>query len=97
MLDHYDPSLPGLAYVLKFINEPLGDWDLRHLDLFLSPAERHQMNSRQRRRLARHITRIQANKLTARGAIGGENELGASTSKTRFRRSEHPAKGPQPR
>jgi len=53
----YDPSLPGLAYVLKFINQPNGDWDLRNLDLFLPAASRELLNRRQRRRLARHQSR----------------------------------------
>lgn len=56
----YDPNLDGLAYVLKFINEPLGDWDLRNLDLFLPSPEAKQVNYRQRRRLARHAKRSQA-------------------------------------
>ncbi len=55
----YDPSLDGLAYVLKFINQPLGDWDFRNLDLFLRQLDLHQMNSRQRRRQARHAIRLQ--------------------------------------
>jgi hypothetical protein len=55
----YDPSLDGLAYVLKFINQPLGDWDFRNLDLFLAPLDRQQMDARQRRRLARHARRLQ--------------------------------------
>jgi hypothetical protein len=55
----YDPNLNGLAYVLKFINQPLGDWDLRNLDLFLRPLDQQHMDSRQRRRLARHAARLQ--------------------------------------
>jgi hypothetical protein len=55
----YDPSLGGLAYTLKFIDDPEGDWDLRNVDLFLSPLKQHAMNSRQRRRLARHARRLQ--------------------------------------
>jgi hypothetical protein len=53
----YDPNLGGLAYTLKFINEPDGDWGLRNVDLFLSPPNPHDMNCRQRRRLTRHETR----------------------------------------
>jgi hypothetical protein len=56
----YDPSLGGLAYTLKFIDQPLGDWDFRNLDLFLRPIGREYMNSRQRRRGARHAKRIEA-------------------------------------
>jgi hypothetical protein len=55
----YDPSLGGLAYTLKFIHQPLGDWDLRNLDLFLSPRDPQRMDARQRRRLARHAKRLQ--------------------------------------
>jgi hypothetical protein len=55
---NYDPSLGGLAYTLKFINEPDGDWDLRNVDLFLSHPNQPDMNCRQRRRLARHARRV---------------------------------------
>jgi hypothetical protein len=54
----YDPKLGGLAYTLKFIHQPLGDWDFRNLDLFLTPSEQQHMSSRQRRRLARQAHRI---------------------------------------
>jgi hypothetical protein len=53
----YDPNLGGLAYCLKFINQPGGDWDLGNLDLFL-PMNREQMNRRRRRRQARHEMRL---------------------------------------
>ncbi len=53
----YDPSLPGLAYLLKFINEPDGEWDFRNLDLFLPAKELSSLRSRQRRRLVRHQRR----------------------------------------
>jgi hypothetical protein len=56
----YDPKLGGLAYVLKFIHQPLGNWDLWNLDLFLTHREPHDMNSRRRRRLARHAKRTQS-------------------------------------
>jgi hypothetical protein len=55
----YDSSRPGLAYVLKFIDQPNGDWDLRNLDLFLPSADRESLNRRQRRRLARHKNRLE--------------------------------------
>ena len=55
----YDPNLGGLAYTLKFINEPDGDWDLRNVDLFLSSRTPQAMNCRQRRRLTRHAKRSQ--------------------------------------
>jgi hypothetical protein len=55
----YDANLGGLAYVLKFINEPDGDWELRNIDLFLPPPDLVGMNHRQRRRLARHANRSQ--------------------------------------
>jgi len=53
----YDPSLQGLAYVLKLINQPDGDWDFRNLDLFLPMKNPALLTSRQRRRLARHERR----------------------------------------
>jgi len=56
----YDASLPGLAYVLKFINEPDGDWDFRNLDLFLPTDIQRRANHRQRRRLSRHLRRMEA-------------------------------------
>jgi hypothetical protein len=55
----YDPSLRGLAYVLKFISQPNGDWNLRNLDLFLPTAERGPLNRRQRRRLVRQKKRLE--------------------------------------
>jgi hypothetical protein len=55
----YDPSLGGLSYVLKFIHQPQGDWDLGNLDLYLC-APGSAMNSRGRRRLARHSERLEA-------------------------------------
>lgn len=54
----YDASLPGLAYVLKFINQPNGDWDLRNLDLFLPTTDIEPLSRRRRRRLARHKSRV---------------------------------------
>jgi hypothetical protein len=55
----YDPTQNGLAYVLKFIHQPFGDWGLRNLDLFLGVPDPQLMNSRQRRRLGRHAARLQ--------------------------------------
>jgi hypothetical protein len=56
----YDPNLGGLAYTLKFINQPDGDWSFRNLDLFLSSPVPHELNCRQRRRLVRHAMRLQS-------------------------------------
>jgi hypothetical protein len=53
----YDNSLGGLPYILKFINQPGGDWDFGNLDLFLLPNH-EQMNTRQRRRHARQAMRL---------------------------------------
>ncbi len=53
----YDPALPGVAYILKFINEPDGDWGFRNLDLFLDAIEFTHPNHRQRRRMLRHKNR----------------------------------------
>jgi hypothetical protein len=54
----FNSSLPGIAYVLKFINQSNGDWDLRNLDLFLPDTEIVPLTARQRRRLARHKSRV---------------------------------------
>ncbi len=56
----YDPTLGGLAYVLKFIFEPLGDWDLRNVDLFLTAVDPQRIRSRQRRRLIRQSKRTRS-------------------------------------
>jgi hypothetical protein len=54
----YDASLGGVAYLLKFINQPQGDWDLGNVDLYLrTPGS--ASHSRQRRRLARHGERLE--------------------------------------
>jgi hypothetical protein len=58
----YDPNLGGLAYVLKFINQPNGEWAVHNLDLFLRTLDTEQMTSRERRRRSRHTRRVlQAN------------------------------------
>jgi hypothetical protein len=54
----YDPNLGGLAYTLKFINEPDGDWALGNLDLFLQRSPKKEMTHRERRRLSRHSSRV---------------------------------------
>ena len=54
----YDPTLDGLAYVLKFIDQPGNDWDLQNLDLFLTAPDKLN-TSRQRRRLVRHAMQTQ--------------------------------------
>ena len=52
----YDPSGNAIAYTLKFISEPDGNWDSRNLDLYLlSPTV--EINHRIRRRLARQAHR----------------------------------------
>jgi hypothetical protein len=63
----YDPSLGGVAYCLKFINQVGGDWDLHNLDLFLGPAPSKTTKCKQRRRLARQARRLQL--------MGGRQEL----------------------
>jgi hypothetical protein len=55
----YDTSRGGLAYVLKFIDQPEGGWDFNNLDIFLAPRSPREMNRRQRRRLLRHQRRVQ--------------------------------------
>jgi hypothetical protein len=64
----YDPNMGGLAYVLKFLNDPLGDWDFRNLDLFLANFRSEEMKHRQRRRLARHQKRTDVNAERTAGA-----------------------------
>jgi hypothetical protein len=54
----YDPKLPGLAYILKFIDEPLGDWNFHNLDLLLTKQNEQGTNARRRRRHARHAARL---------------------------------------
>jgi hypothetical protein len=53
----YDPSLDGVRYVLKFINDPNGDWAFRNLDLGLPASGVANMNCKGRRRSARNIKR----------------------------------------
>ena len=53
----FDETRNGLAYTLKKIFEPDGDWDFRNLDLNLSPDDT-VMNARMRRRFARHARRV---------------------------------------
>jgi len=52
----YDPKGNAIAYCLKLIFQPEGDWDFKNLDLYLSSP--HAMNRRQRRRLARNAQRM---------------------------------------
>jgi len=54
----YDPSGNAIAYCLKLIFQPDGDWDFKNLDLYLCPANAVNRNRRQRRRLARQAQRI---------------------------------------
>jgi hypothetical protein len=68
----YDPNLGGLAYTLKFINEPDGDWNLRNLDLFLLRSPKKEMNRRERRRLARHSSRVNSDLSKERPGGHGE-------------------------
>jgi hypothetical protein len=63
----YDPSLGGLAYVLKFINQPMGDWDVRNVDLFLRSSDQWPLNARLRRRQARHEERLAETSAQAAG------------------------------
>lgn len=67
----YDPNLDGLAYVLKFIHQPLGDWDVRNVDLFFSSSDQWRLNARQRRRRVRQMNRLEK----SRGAPRGKRAL----------------------
>lgn len=56
----YDSAKNGAAYVLKFINQADGDWDLRKLYLFHPDASSLQdTNCRMRRVLRRHRARVE--------------------------------------
>ncbi len=56
----YDPNQNGASYVLKFINQPEGDWAHHKLHLFHPEARGLQnMNRRTRRLLKRHSAREQ--------------------------------------
>jgi hypothetical protein len=55
---HYDPSKNGVGYILKFINQPDGNWAFRNLELYHPDAkDKQKMNKRWRRRLKRFDTR----------------------------------------
>ena len=54
----YDPKGNAIAYCLKFIFQPEGNWDFRNLDLYLCPPNAMNKNRRQRRRLARNAQRL---------------------------------------
>lgn len=55
----YDPKKGNaIAYCLKFIFQPDGDWDFKNLDLYLCPPNAMNRNRRQRRRLARNAQRM---------------------------------------
>jgi hypothetical protein len=53
----YDSKGNAIAYCLKFIFQPDGDWDFKNLDLYLCPPNAMNKNRRQRRRLARQAHR----------------------------------------
>jgi hypothetical protein len=48
----YDPKRNALAYTLKLIYQPNGDWSFKNLDLFISGA--NLGSCRARRRISRH-------------------------------------------
>jgi hypothetical protein len=54
----YDTKGNAIAYCLKFIFQPEGDWDFKNLDLYLCPPNAMNRNRRQRRRLARNAQRM---------------------------------------
>jgi hypothetical protein len=56
-VDPYNPHRNGVAYVLKRIYTPDGDWKFRKLDLALPASLSEPATSRQRRRLRRHNDR----------------------------------------
>jgi hypothetical protein len=67
----FNPSLGGVSYVLKFINQADGGWDFRNLHLFTSTSPPGTLNSRQRRHLRRHILRTHLF-TTAKLTTGGD-------------------------
>ncbi len=60
MVEPYNGFHHGARYVLKFINQPEGDWAFRNLHLFHPEARSLQdLHGRQRRNLRRHKARFQ--------------------------------------
>jgi hypothetical protein len=57
MVVPFDPNKNGISYVLKFINQPDGDWAHRKLHLFHPEARKLQILNR---RTGRHLTRHRA-------------------------------------
>jgi hypothetical protein len=55
----FNPSLNGVAYVLKLINQAGGDWSFRNLHLFHPSATPEMFKLRWRRHLRRHRSRVQ--------------------------------------
>jgi hypothetical protein len=53
-VSEYDPNRDALAYTLKFIYQPDGDWSFKNLDLFIASANVRSANCRARRRISRH-------------------------------------------
>jgi hypothetical protein len=50
----YDPNRNALAYTLKLVNRPDGDWSFKNLDLFIGVGNATERNHRARRRMSRH-------------------------------------------
>jgi hypothetical protein len=59
-VDPYDPKRNAIAYVLKLINTPEGDWQFRKLELAVPAWRREPATCRQRRWLRRHHERVEA-------------------------------------
>ena len=55
----YDPNLNGVSYVLKYNNQPNGDWAFRNIHLFLPLMAGEEITKRMRRHLLRHPALVQ--------------------------------------
>lgn len=59
-VDPYDPERNAIAYALKLINAPDGDWHFGKLDLAMPALASEPLTHRRRRRLRRHNDRVAA-------------------------------------
>jgi hypothetical protein len=58
----FNPALPGVAYVLKKLQYKGGDWQFNNLDYFFRSRRN---TARSRRRMRRHLLRIQESECEA--------------------------------
>lgn len=74
----YNPNLNGVAYVLKMMDKPYGDWTARKLHLVM-PMSTEMLSRRERRNLRRHQARANlfANMKRPEPTPGGSTFIGA--------------------